>query len=295
MRREGAECGGSGARQRGRRMQGTIRIGTSGWHYDHWRGPFYPRELPAAEWLAYYAARFDTVEINNSFYRMPTADALASWRDATPPGFCFAAKGSRYLTHMKKLKDPEEGLANLLPRLEVLGEKLGPILFQLPPHWHADPERLAAFLKALPTGRRFAFELRDPSWHIPAIYELLAQHNAACCVFDLAGQQSPVALTADFAYVRLHGPGGAYQGYYDQAALTEWARRVREWAAAMRAVYVYFDNDERGFAPRNALELRALVGQPAVQAQTLGDQRHVETDGVERRRATEDGSAAPAS
>jgi uncharacterized protein YecE (DUF72 family) len=251
-------------------MPGTIHIGTSGWHYDHWRGPFYPPDLSPAHFLAFYAERFATVEINNSFYRMPSPAALATWRDATPPSFRFAVKGSRYLTHMKKLKDPETGLANFLPRLEALGEKLGPILFQLPPHWRADPERLAAFLTALPASQRFAFELRDPSWHVPAIYERLAHHNAACCIYDLAGRQSPVALTADFVYVRLHGPDGAYQGCYDLAALAAWARRVREWADTMRAVYVYFDNDERGYAPSNALTLRALVDQPAAGGGGLG-------------------------
>jgi uncharacterized protein YecE (DUF72 family) len=240
----------------------SIHIGTSGWQYDHWRGSFYPPDLPPEGMLAFYARHFDAVEINNSFYRMPSPAAVAGWRDATPPDFRFAAKASRYLTHMKKLKDPEPGLANFLPRLDALGSKLGPILFQLPPHWRCDLDRLAAFLGALPPGRRYAFELRDPSWHTPAVYALLARHHVASCIYDLGGIQSPLELTADFAYVRLHGPAAAYQGSYDRPALEGWARRLREWAAHLVQIHVYFDNDEAGYAPRNALELRALVAAP---------------------------------
>lgn len=238
---------------------GEIRVGTSGWHYAHWRGPFYPPDLPAARMLAFYVRQFLTVEINNSFYHLPAPATLRHWREAVPPEFCFAIKASRYLTHMKKLKDPEAGLARFLPLAEVLGTKLGPILFQLPPRWGCDPERLAAFLAALPAGHRYAFELRDPTWHTPAVYQLLARHNAAFCVYELAGFQSPIELTADFAYVRLHGPGGKYQGSYDQEALAGWAERLRAWQRAGRRSYVYFDNDEAGFAARNARDLCALL------------------------------------
>ncbi len=236
-----------------------IRIGTSGWHYDHWRGPFYPPDLPASDMLPFYARHFDTVEINNSFYRMPPPSAIQTWHATTPPDFLFALKGSRYLTHMKKLKDPLPGLANFLPRLDGLREKCGPILFQLPPRWRCDLDRLAVFLAALPPDHRYAFELRDPSWHARAIYDLLARHNAAFCAYDLAGFQSPVELTADFAYVRLHGPAGAYQGCYDHQTLDQWARRIHGWSDRLRGVYVYFDNDQSGYAIRNALDLRALL------------------------------------
>lgn len=239
---------------------GVIRIGTSGWHYAHWRGTFYPADLPTSAWLAYYRERFDTVEINNSFYRLPSEATLALWRDAVPPGFTFAAKASRYLTHTKKLKDPEGPLHTLLPRLEVLGATLGPILFQLPPRWRCNLERLETFLAVLPATHRYAFEFRDPSWHVPAVYDLLRRHGMAFCAYDLSAFQAPLVVTADFAYVRLHGPGpGAYQGSYPQEQLAVWARRIRDWDRELAAVYVYFDNDERGFAVHDALRLRRLL------------------------------------
>lgn len=233
-----------------------VRIGTSGWHYAHWRGPFYPRRFPATDMLPFYAKHLDTVEINNSFYRLPPETALSHWRRQTPPGFRFAAKASRYLTHMKKLKDPEAGLENFLPRMASLKKKLGPILFQLPPRWGCNAERLSRFLAALPPSHRYAFELRDPSWHRPAVYRLLERHHAAFCIYDLAGFQSPVEITADFSYIRLHGPLGPYEGRYDARILAAWARRIKRWTRTLKTVYVYFDNDQAGFAVQNALELK---------------------------------------
>lgn len=241
-------------------MRCPVAIGTSGWHYAHWRGSFYPNNLPAREWLSFYAQRFETVEINNSFYHLPTTDTLESWARDTPPGFRFAAKASRYLTHMKKLKDPEPAVATFLDRMEALGEKLGPILCQLPPHWGCDLRRLESFLAILPAERRFALELRDPSWQTPEVMELLTRYRVANCIFDLDGVQSPIALTTDFAYVRLHGPAEPYQGCYDNLALADWAERLRAWRTSLTSgVYVYFDNDQAGYAARNALELRALI------------------------------------
>jgi len=242
-------------------MPCEFRIGTSGWHYGHWRGPFYPRDLPAARMLDFYARRFDSVEINNSFYRLPTAETFAAWRDAAPPGFLFAVKASRYLTHMKKLKEPEQGLERLLPRVEVLRKKLGPVLFQLPPFWDLNLDRLAAFLDALPRTHRYAFEFRHPAWHQAPVYELLARHNAAYCIYELAGFRSPVQVTAGFAYVRLHGPEGKYAGRYSPAALRFWARHIEEWRQRLKAVYVYFDNDQAGYAAPNAAELKAMAGE----------------------------------
>lgn len=241
------------------RDQGSVRIGTSGWHYAHWRGPFYPKELPSRDMLAWYRDRFDTVEINNSFYRLPSADTFAAWRDATPQEFRFAVKGSRYITHRKKLKDPHAALERFLPAAEVLGRKLGPILFQLPPRWNCNVDRLGAFLDALPKRHRYTFEFRDPSWHQPAVYRLLTRHNAAFCIFELAGVASPLAVTADFAYVRLHGPGRKYEGDYSAEALEAWAFRIRGWRKALAAVYVYFDNDQGGYAAKNAAELKTLL------------------------------------
>jgi uncharacterized protein YecE (DUF72 family) len=237
----------------------TIRIGTSGWHYKHWVGAFYPPRTPGSKMLAYYCGSFDTVELNNSFYHLPKKSSLESWRDSTPAGFCFAAKGSRFLTHMKKLKDPEQGLGRFLDAIEVLEHKLGPILFQLPPNWDLDLERLAKFFSFLPRHHRYAFEFRNASWSVPETYDLLARHNIAYCVFHLAGVHSPIEITADFAYVRLHGPGGKYQGSYSDTALGEWAERIRKWRRELKTIYVYFDNDDSGYAAQNALRLKELI------------------------------------
>ena len=239
----------------------NIRIGCSGWQYKHWRGDFYPAELPTSRWFAHYALSFDTVEINNSFYRLPSERAADRWRLGTPEDFRFAVKGSRYITHRKKLKDPESALARFMPIVDRLGQKLGPILFQLPPHWRCDIERLNGFLQALPSGHRFSFELRDPTWHTPEVYEALQRHNAAFCLFELGGFQTPVELTADFVYVRLHGPGAKYQGDYPHTVLESWARRLERWSPRLEAAYVYFDNDEAAYAVKNAKELKRLVAQ----------------------------------
>jgi uncharacterized protein YecE (DUF72 family) len=239
-------------------MATRYHVGTSGWHYPHWRGAFYPPRLPATRWLEYYARHFDTVEINRSFYRLPSVAAARAWRAGTPRGFVFALKASRYITHMKKLREPRASLRAFVAVARALGAKRGPLLFQLPPHWGCDPARLAAFLERLPRGLACAFELRDPSWHNREVYDLLARHNAAFCLYDLAGFATPCVLTADFAYLRLHGPAGAYTGRYDAAQLADWARRIRSWKR-LRAAYVYFDNDAAAHAAHNALALRALL------------------------------------
>lgn len=195
------------------------------------------------------------MEINNTFYRLPERRTLARWRDSVPRDFLFAVKASRYLTHMKKLTAPAAAVRRFFRRIEVLGGKLGPVLFQLPPRWRCDAPRLGAFLDALPGGLRYAFEFRDRSWLTGAVYDVLARRNAALCIYDLAGFRSPAHITTDFAYVRLHGPGVAYRGCYSPRTLAGWARRFRQWAAAGLAVYCYFDNDEAGFAARNAMQL----------------------------------------
>jgi uncharacterized protein YecE (DUF72 family) len=238
---------------------GAIHIGTSGWHYDHWRGPFYPKDLGRKGFLEFYARHFHTVEINNSFYKLPTERALSTWRDGVPPGFIFAVKGSRFITHMKKLKDPERSLAPFLERAALLKDKLGPILFQLPPGWHVNRERLAAFLTALPETWRYTLELRDQSWINNQILDLLTKHKVAFCIYDLAGYLSPSEITADFVYIRLHGPGGPYQGRYPTQTLERWAGAIAAWSRQGREVFCYFDNDEAGFAAQNAWQLRNLL------------------------------------
>ncbi len=242
-------------------MPAEIRIGTSGWHYRHWLGTFYPAELTASRMFEYYQRFFDTVELNNSFYRLPTPEAFLAWREAAPSNFRFSVKGSRFLTHNKKLKEPEQALLNLLPRAELLGRKLGPVLFQLPPKWKVNAQRLEEFLQALPAQHRYAFEFREPTWNTQEVYDTLHRHNAAYCIHELAGFHTPILVTANFAYVRLHGPGGKYQGCYTGAKLSEWADRIAEWSPGLRAIYVYFDNDDAGYAPRNALELKQRVMQ----------------------------------
>ncbi len=239
----------------------NIRIGTSGWHYKHWMGKFYPEKFPASKMLAYYYGKFDTVEINNSFYMLPKIETLSAWREATPRNFEFAIKASRFLTHNKKLKEPENALNNFLPRAEALGKKLGPILFQLPPKWGINVERLSEFLEALPKYHRYTFEFRELSWLTDHVYELLRKHNAAFCIYELAGYHSPLEITADWAYVRLHGPGGKYQGSYSAKVLQEWAERIAEWRSKLRSIYLYFDNDQAGYAASNALTLKKMVEQ----------------------------------
>lgn len=240
--------------------KGSAFIGTSGWSYPHWKGPFYPADLPNARLLDYYCRHFRTVEINNAFYHLPSETAVDQWRETTPRDFLFAAKASRYLTHMKKLKDPEAGLATFFDRMTRLGKKLGPILYQLPPRWRCNPERLAGFLNVLPAGHRHAFEFRDESWINDDILDLLRKHQAAFCIYELAGYRSPLHVTADFVYIRLHGPDGAYQGKYDGRTLAAWARRIRTWLDEGKDVYCYFDNDEAGYAVENAQDLQVKVG-----------------------------------
>jgi uncharacterized protein YecE (DUF72 family) len=239
---------------------GHIRIGCSGWQYRHWRGRFYPRDLPTDRWLEHYAANFDTVELNNSFYRLPEADVFAAWGRRVPPGFCFAVKASRYLTHLKRLREPREPLDRLWSRATKLGSHLGPMLYQLPPRWDRDLDRLRAFVDALPENRKQAIEFRDPSWYHPAVYEILAQAGIALCLHDMPGSATRPEPIGPFAYVRFHGAGGRYRGAYSDDALRTWGRRLRAWAGGGRACFVYFNNDVGGHAPRDAARLRELVG-----------------------------------
>ena len=210
--------------------------------------------------LQFYVRHFDAVELNNTFYRLPRVEVLRDWREATPPDFCFAVKGSRFITHNKKLKDPENAIENILPRaVDGLGPKLGPVLWQLPPKWKLNLERLDEFLAILPRELRYAFEFRHESWVVPETLRLLRRYNAAFCIYELAGYHSPIEVTADWAYVRLHGPGGKYQGSYPRATLRRWAERIATWSHELKQIHVYFDNDQAGYAAHNALTLKGLV------------------------------------
>lgn len=241
---------------------GRVRVGTSGWVYKHWRGVVYPKPLPVKHWFAHYATKFDTVEINNSFYRLASEDAYGEWRQQAPPGFLYAVKASRFLTHMKKLKDPVEPLANVLRRARLLGPHLGPVLYQLPPRWRCDPGRLRAFLELLPRDVTQVMEFRDPSWYTHAVRELLEAHGVGFCIHDLRGVPSPEWVTARAVYVRFHGPTGhAYAGGYPRERLRSWADWIAERRHVGHDVYVYFNNDDAGHAVFNALTLRDLLGE----------------------------------
>ncbi len=220
---------------------------------------FYPRELTTADWLRHYAAEFDTVEINNSFYRLPGEPTFRAWREQAPPGFTFAVKCSRYLTHMKKLKDPAEALGNILGRARLLGDCLGPVLYQLPPHWQRDLTRLEAFLRLLPRDIQHVFEFRDRSWLVEETFELLRRYGAGLCIYDMPGYTSPLQVTAPFAYLRFHSAEGVYGGEYGAERLRLWAERIRDLATVAETVYVYFNNDAFGYAVSDAQILRRLL------------------------------------
>jgi uncharacterized protein YecE (DUF72 family) len=210
--------------------------------------------------FGFYMQQLDTVELNTTFYRLPPVKAVAEWAACTPDHFVFAAKGSRFITHMKKLRDPDLALDRFFEHLAPLGRKLAAVVFQLPPFWECNLQRLEDFLHALPRSGRYAFEFRNPTWHTEAVYQLLKKFNAAFCAWDLAGQGSPIQITSDWTYVRLHGPGpGPYQGSYSRTTLKNWAQRIKDWSREMKAIFVYFDNDMQGFAAHDALALRHLV------------------------------------
>lgn len=232
-----------------------IRVGTSGWAYDHWKGPFYPARIGADAMLAQYARHFDAVELNSTFYRLPAPETMERWASTVPAGFAFAVKASRYITHIKKLKDPEDTLAPFLERIRRLGDRLGPVLFQLPPRLRYNGERLRALLDAVPPELDCAFEFRDERWFNDDALALLRDRGAALCFYDLGGRGAPDTLTGDFVYLRLHGPEEAYAGRYDDAALDAWSGSLAAWAAAGRPCWCFFDNDAEAHAPNDAQRL----------------------------------------
>jgi uncharacterized protein YecE (DUF72 family) len=235
-----------------------IRIGCSGWQYKHWKGDFYPADLPQDRWLEHYTHTFDTVELNNSFYRLPSPQAFSNWRDRTPPRFLFAVKASRFLTHMKKLNDPEEPLTRFFEAATELGPKLGPVLYQLPPRWPASPERLRQFVEVLPTRVRQVIEFREPSWYAPAIMEILESAGLSLCLHDMPGSTAPRVRLGPIGYVRFHGVT-KYGGRYDVETLRSWSEWLRGEHEAGRDVFAYFNNDTGGHAPRDALRLAELL------------------------------------
>ena len=237
-----------------------VYIGTSGWTYDGWRGPFYPNDVPKKDWLRWYATQFSATEINGSFYRTPSLDAVKAWREQTPDDFRFAWKASKFITHWKRLSEKSDNsIALMVTRLKVLGPKLGPVLFQLPPQFKPNRERLASFLKMLPKRYAYTFEFRDPGWYEEPILDVLRDRNVALCLSDHHDAPAPWEVTSSFVYVRGHGPGGRYRDRYSAETLKAWARRMRKWRKQGREVYCFFDNDQKSAAPKDAAALAELL------------------------------------
>jgi uncharacterized protein YecE (DUF72 family) len=234
-------------------------IGTSGWHYDHWRDRFYPEKLAKAKWLEFYAGHFNTVEVNNSFYRLPSEAAFNNWRESSPSNFTFAVKVNRFITHIKRLKGAEEAVDKFFAGARILGEKLGPLLYQLPPNMHRDDQRLESFLSILPAGMKHVLEFRHRSWFEEGVLETLHKYNIGFCIFDMPSLSCPLAATADFAYIRFHGSTSLYSSCYSDDELHGWAERLASLAENLETVYIYFNNDADGFAVRNAMTLREFL------------------------------------
>jgi uncharacterized protein YecE (DUF72 family) len=235
-------------------------VGTSGWTYADWAEVFYPDTVAKKGWLSYYGSVFSTTEVNNSFYRTPSLEAVRAWRDAVPDGFVFAWKASKFITHWKRLsQNCKNSLQLMETRLAALGDRLGPVLFQLPARFEADRERLAGFIKLLSSKRRYAFEFRHESWYEKPILKLLRDEGISLCLHDHHQAPAPWEATAEHVYVRLHGPTGRYHGNYSPQRLKAWATTVARWKKQGRTVYCYFDNDQKSAAPHDAERLIRLL------------------------------------
>lgn len=240
--------------------KGRFFIGTSGYSYNHWEGRFYPGGLPKKQWLPYYAERLQSVEINNTFYRLPEKSTFLNWYQSVPEEFLFALKASRYLTHIKKLKDPKDPVSLFIDRAKELKGKCGPILYQFPPHWKVNKERLEQFLDQLPGRYSHVLEFRDESWFDEEVYELMRRHRVGLCLHDFPGGRWPEGVvTANIVYFRRHGATGKYQGNYPRSTLRELARRIQDLVDDGREVYCYFNNDEKAYATENAQQLREML------------------------------------
>lgn len=231
----------------------ALRIGCSGWNYDHWKGLFYPEKSSSRDWFGEYSSVFSTVEINNTFYQLPSVSTFERWRDQAPRGFIYAVKANRFITHMKKLTDPEEPLDRFLSRTRVLAGHLGPILFQLPPHWLVNAQRLDAFTDVLPDDLKYVFEFRDSSWYTEKVYEILSRKGMSMCLHDMKGSASPMIPVGLLCYVRFHGTTALYGGRYATPALRKWAGYMKQMLDEGKDVYAYFNNDAEANAPKDAV------------------------------------------
>ncbi len=236
----------------------SIRIGTCGWNYSHWRDRFYPRKLRQSEWLQFYAGAFDTVEINATFYRLPKPEYVDGWRWAVPDDFLFSIKGSRYLTHVKRLGDSGEPVDRFFDLMGRLGQKAGPVLWQLPPNFQRDNDRLATFAGDLPGGWRHTFEFRHPSWFNAEVYEILERAGAGLCISDHPQTPADTVLTSGWTYIRFHN--GTAGGSYSRRQLEKWAQRIHKFREAGADIYAYFNNDWMGYAIENARQLKKMLG-----------------------------------
>jgi uncharacterized protein YecE (DUF72 family) len=238
-------------------VAGDIRIGCSGWSYPHWKRVFYPEKLPARDHFAFYAQRFNTVELNNSFYRQPAQERFDAWGAQAPTGFLFAVKGSRYITHIKRLVVESTSIDLVADAARGLGDRLGPILFQLQANFHLDLQRLEHFVAMLPAGLRFTLEFRHDSWLVPAVFDVLRAHRIALCIPDHPRMPKSFEITSDFTYIRMHLPANGLG--YGERALRPWAERVLEWRSHRLDVFVYFNNDIEGQAIEDAQTLLSLL------------------------------------
>ncbi|KTC90613.1 DUF72 domain-containing protein [Fluoribacter dumoffii] len=237
-----------------------VNIGTSGWSFNGWKEIFYPPTLAEKDTLAYYSSIFETVELNSSFYRIPSKNSIAKWKETTPDEFIFSCKANRYLTHVKMLKEVPDTLQYFLQIIEGLGEKLGPVLFQLPPYWPINVERLKQFIQQLSDSFHYTFEFRNTSWLCQEVYDLLAQKNIALCFYDFKGFQCPEVITSDFIYLRLHGPHlEPYAGHYPEKTLLNYAHKFAHWQQKVKHIFCYLDNDHKVVAPHDAQVLQGLV------------------------------------
>ena len=237
-------------------------VGCSGWHYEHWRGLYYPQDLPKPKWLSFYAQQFDTVELNNSFYRLPSEQAFGTWRESTPDDFVFAVKVSRFITHIRRLRNSGSAVENFLSQAAFLKEKLGPLLYQLPPSMKRNDEVLKSFLSTLPSKYQHVIEFRHESWIDEAVFDILRVYNVGLCVFDMPGLSCPLVATSDFAYIRFHGSEGMYSSSYSDGELAQWAQRIDRLGQNVRVSYIYFNNDAKAFAIKNAKTLTNLLQPP---------------------------------
>jgi uncharacterized protein YecE (DUF72 family) len=232
-------------------------IGTSGWHYDHWRGGFYHKGLAKSRWLEFYSKHFSTVELNNSFYRLPSENAFINWRDSSPPKFVFSVKVSRFITHIKRLRNAEEAVFNFMAHTRFLGVKLGILLYQLPPNMKRDDQLLEGFIRMLPKDVSHVFEFRHTSWFDDKVFDLLRRYNVGFCIYDMPDFSTPVISTSDTAYIRFHGSHQLYGGCYSDKELDGWAKKIAGLGTSI--VFAYFNNDAEGFAVKNALTIRNLL------------------------------------